>query len=127
MSNSTKTTFDRRLIALAFADVAGYSRLMIVDEMGTVTRWEQLRTQVLEPLLNEARGVIVEIRGDSLLIEFASLIDAINWAMNAQRATARKWEKDDTHAHRMRNAINIEDVIGEERLIHSDCINIEER
>lgn len=127
MSNSTKTTFDRRLIALAFADVAGYSRLMIVDEMGTVTRWEQLRTEVLEPLLNEARGVIVEIRGDSLLIEFASLIDAINWAMNAQRATARKWEKDDPHALRLRIAINVEDVIVEGTLIQGDGVNIAAR
>src|SRR5262245_23711349 len=100
MSNSTKAMFDRRLIALAFADVAGYSRLMTLDEIGTVTRWEQLRTEVLEPLLHEARGMIVEIRGDSLLIEFASLIDAINWAMNAQRATARRWDKSDPQALR---------------------------
>ena len=127
MPNSSKATFDRRLTALAFADVAGYSRLMTVDEIGTVTRWEQLRTEVLEPLLLEARGAIVEIRGDALLIEFASIIDAINWALNAQRATARKWDKDDPEALHLRIAINIDDVIAEGTLLQGDGVNIAAR
>lgn len=127
MPNSSKAIFDRRLTTLAFADVAGYSRLMTVDEIGTVTRWEHLRTQVLEPLLHEARGAIVEIRGDALLIEFVSLIDAINWALNAQRATARTWDKDDPRALHLRIAINVDDVIVEGALLQGDGINIAAR
>ena len=117
----------RRLMAIAFADVAGYSRLMAKDELGTITRWEQLRTGVLEPMLSEGRGTVIELAGDALLIEFVSVIDAITWALNAQRATSQKWEADDPLALRLRIAINIDDVIVDGKIRQSDGVNIAAR
>jgi adenylate cyclase len=127
MLDSEKPSFDRRLTALAFADVAGYSRLMASDELETVTRWEQLRTEVLEPLLREARGTVVEIAGDALLIEFASVIDAISWALNAQRVTNCFWPSDDPLRLSLRIAINVDDVIVDGTILQGDGVNIAAR
>ena len=127
MLDTGRPPFGRRLTALAFADVAGYSRLMAIDEAGTIARWEQLRTEVLEPLLQEGRGAIVEMAGDALLIEFQSVIDAITWSLNAQRATERIRDANDPLALRLRIAINVDDVIVDGKFLHGDGVNIAAR
>ena len=71
---------ERRLAAILAADVAGYSRLMGVDEEGTLERLKALRRQLVDPKIKEYRGRIVKTTGDGLLVEFASVVDAVRCA-----------------------------------------------
>ena len=119
--------FERRLTTLAFADIASYSRLIGTDEKTTVERWERVRSEILLPLLAAHRGRIAQFAGDALLIEFKSVIDAITWALDFQRATARRYSLADPMALRFRIAINIEDVIVEDDKIQGDGVNIAAR
>ena len=76
----------RRLAAILAADVAGYSRLMGVDEEGTLERLKGLRRELLDPKITEHKGRIVKTTGDGLLVEFASVVDAVRCAVAVQRA-----------------------------------------
>jgi adenylate cyclase len=67
----------RRLAAMLAADVAGYSRLMEADEEGTLNRLRAIRTEVIDPSMAQHRGRIVKTTGDGLLVEFASVVDAV--------------------------------------------------
>jgi adenylate cyclase len=67
---------ERRLAAILATDVVGYSRLMGVDEEGTLRQLKLLRKELVDPKIIEHRGRIVKTTGDGLLVEFASLIDA---------------------------------------------------
>ena len=67
----------RRLAAILAADVAGYSRLMGADEEGTLERLKALRRELLDPRIAEHYGRIVKTTGDGLLVEFASVVDAV--------------------------------------------------
>ena len=76
----------RRLAAILAADVAGYSRLMGADEEGTlVARLKGIRREVADPKIKEHRGRIVKTTGDGLLLEFASVVDAVRCAVEVQR------------------------------------------
>ena len=72
---------ERRLAAILAADVAGYTALMGADEAGTLRRMTGLRREFLEPLIGEHRGRIVKLMGDGLLVEFASVVDAVACAL----------------------------------------------
>src|SRR6516162_705669 len=76
----------RRLAAILAADVAGYSRLMGADEEGTLERLKALRRELVEPKIAEHRGRIVKTTGDGLLVEFASVVDAVRCAVAVQQA-----------------------------------------
>ena len=76
----------RRLAAILAADVAGYSRLMGADEEGTLERLKALRRELLDPKIAEHRGRIVKTTGDGLLVEFASVVDAVRCAVAVQQA-----------------------------------------
>ena len=76
----------RRLAAILAADVAGYSRLMGVDEEGTLERLKALRHELLDPKIAEHKGRIVKTTGDGLLVEFASVVDAVRCAIAVQQA-----------------------------------------
>ena len=78
-------TTSRRLAAIFVADVAGYSRLMSVDEEGTLNRLKAHRQELLDPKIEERRGRIVKTTGDGLLVEFASVVDAVRCAVEVQR------------------------------------------
>ena len=80
----------RRLSAILAADVAGYSRLMGVDEEGTLAALKSLRSEVADPKINDYRGRIVKSTGDGLLVEFASAVDAVNCAVDMQRKVAER-------------------------------------
>ena len=75
----------RRLAAILVADVAGYSRLMGVDEEGTLATLKAIRRELVDPKVKEHRGRIVKTTGDGLLIEFASVVDAVRCAVEVQR------------------------------------------
>src|SRR5271155_5673335 len=76
----------RRLAAILAADVAGYSRLMGADEEGTLERLKALRHELLDPKIAEHHGRIVKTTGDGLLVEFASVVDAVRCAVAVQQA-----------------------------------------
>src|SRR5437667_1534195 len=79
----------RRLAAILAADVAGYSRLMGADEEGTLERPKALRRELLDPKIAEHRGRIVKTTGDGLLVEFASVVDAVRCAVAVQQAMVK--------------------------------------
>src|SRR5918994_2245050 len=75
----------RQLSAILAADVAGYSRLIGLDEEGTLARLKELRRTVLDPKITEHRGRIVKTMGDGLLAQFGSVVDAVRCAVEVQR------------------------------------------
>ena len=79
---------ERRLAAILAADVAGYSRLMGVDEEGTLAALKACRRELIDPKIAEHRGRIVKTTGDGALVEFASAVDAVRCATEIQRAMA---------------------------------------
>jgi adenylate cyclase len=79
-------TTTRRLAAILAADVAGYSRLMGADEEGTLERLKALRRELFDPKIAEHHGRIVKTTGDGLLVEFASVVDAVRCAVAVQQA-----------------------------------------
>ena len=74
----------RRLAAILAADVAGYSRLMAADEAGTLARLKKIARDSVEPAIASFGGRIVGAAGDSLLVEFASAVQAVDCAVNIQ-------------------------------------------
>src|SRR5215471_24048 len=80
----------RRLAAILAADVAGYSRLMGEDEEGTLAALKAIRRELSDPKVKEHRGRIVKITCDGLLIEFASVVDAVRCAVEVQQAIAER-------------------------------------
>ena len=80
----------RRLAAILAADVVGYSRLMGDDETGTLTALKELRAGLIDPTHAEYGGRTVKLMGDGALVEFASVVDAVECAAKIQRAMAEK-------------------------------------
>src|SRR5215468_1965178 len=76
---------ERRLAAILAVDVAGYSRLMGADEEGTLAALRAVRRELADPKIAEHRGRIVKTTGDGLLVEFASVVDAVRCAVKVQR------------------------------------------
>ncbi len=77
---------ERRLAAILAADVAGYSRLMGTDEVGTLNALKEHRRGRVDPAIARHNGRIVTTTGDGLLVEFASVVDAVGCAVAVQRA-----------------------------------------
>jgi adenylate cyclase len=82
---STVERIERRLTAILAADVVGYSRLMSADEEGTLAQLKDHRRAIVDPKIAEHRGRIVKTTGDGLLVEFASVVDALRCAVEVQR------------------------------------------
>src|SRR5258706_6349562 len=76
---------ERKLAAILAADVVGYSRLMGVDEEGTLERLKAHRRELIDPKIVEHRGRIVKTTGDGILIEFPSVVDAVRCAVEVQK------------------------------------------
>jgi len=81
---------ERRLAAIMAGDIAGYSRLMGLDEEGTLRDLKELRASLLHPKIAEHRGRIVKTTGDGVLIEFPSVVDAVRCAVEIQRGMAER-------------------------------------
>jgi len=118
----------RRLAAILAADVAGYSRLMGADEEGTLERLKALRRELLDPKIAEHHGRIVKTTGDGMLVEFASVVDAVRCAVEVQQAMP---ERDTGVAAEkrieLRIGINLGDVIVEGDDLYGDGVNIAAR
>src|SRR6516164_1934116 len=118
----------RRLEAILVADVAGYSRLMGVDEEGTLAALKAIRREVGDPKVKEHRGRIVKTTGDGLLIEFASVVDAVLCAVEVQREMAeRNADMPPDRRIEFRMGINLGDIIKEGRDIYGDGVNLAAR
>ena len=121
-------TASRRLAAILAADVAGYSRLMGADEEGTLERLKALRRELLEPKITEHRGRIVKTTGDGLLVEFASVVDAVRCAVEVQQAMPeRNTGLAAADRIELRIGINLGDVIVEDDDLYGDGVNIAAR
>src|SRR5919206_808206 len=81
---------ERRLAAILAADVAGYSRLIGLDEEGTLAALRALRRELIDPTIAAHRGRIVKTTGDGMLVEFASVLDALRCAAAVQGEMARR-------------------------------------
>ncbi len=117
----------RRLAAVAFADIAGFSRLMAANDLETVRRWKALRKEVLEPHIARHEGRVAEIAGDALLVEFPSVVNAVQWATDVQRAQQTRHSQSDPFSLQLRIGINIEDIIDDEGILQGDGVNIAAR
>ena len=82
----------RRLAAVLAADVAGYSRLMGIDEMGTLTSLKSHRRELVDSGIADHRGRIVKTTGDGMLVEFASAVDAVGCAVEVQQQRAQRFD-----------------------------------
>src|SRR5499427_2813939 len=119
---------ERRLAAILAADVAGYSRLMGADEEGTLAALKAYRREVIDLKLTEHRGRIVRIIGDGLLVEFASVVAAVRWAVEVQRAIGERnsgLPQDKRIEFRM--GINAGDIIIDGIDIWGDGVNVAAR
>jgi class 3 adenylate cyclase len=118
----------RRLAAIVAADVVGYSRLMGIDEEGTLTRFRRMMREVIQPKVEEHAGRVVKTAGDGVLIEFPSVVDAVRFAVQVQTAVANE-EADVTPVRQIafRMGINLGDIIGEDNDVYGDGVNVAAR
>jgi TolB-like protein/Tfp pilus assembly protein PilF len=119
---------ERRLTAILAADVAGYSRLMGLDEEGTLAQFRAHRRALVDPKITENRGRIVKTTGDGLLVEFASVVDAVRCAVEVQRGMIER-NADVPQGKRVefRIGINVGDIIIENGDIFGDGVNVAAR
>src|SRR5262249_44701338 len=125
---ATETRAERRLTAVLAADVAGYSRLMGIDEEGTHARLRAHFRELVDPKIKEHRGHIVKKTGDGVLTEFPSVVDVVRCGMEVQRAMAeRNAGTPPDKRIEFRLGINLGDVIAEGDDIFGDGVNIAAR
>src|SRR6516162_5161589 len=121
-------TATRRLAAILAADVAGYSRLIGADEQGTLNRLRAIRTEIVDPLISRYRGRIVKTTGDGLLVEFTSVVDALQCATEVQAVMAERNTGVDTEKRiELRMGINVGDIVVEDGDIFGDGVNVAAR
>jgi adenylate cyclase len=124
----TQERVERRLTAILAADVAGYSRLMGVDEEGTLAALKKVRREIIDPKIAEHRGRIVQTSGDGLLVEFASVVDAVRCAVEIQREMAqRNAGVPQERSIEFRIGINLGDIMVDEKDIFGDGVNVAAR
>ena len=117
----------RKLTAILSADVKGYSRLMGEDEKGTVRTLNAYR-EIMANLIQQHHGRVVDAPGDNLLAEFASVVDAVECAVEIQKELkTRNAEIPENRRMEFRMGVNIGDVIEEGKKIYGDGVNIAAR
>jgi TolB-like protein len=118
----------RKLAAILIGDVVGYSRLTAADEEGTLARLSALRHELLFPSIARHRGRIVKTTGDGILVEFASVVDAVRHAVETQHAMARRSELVAAEQRiQLRIGINLGDVVVEGDDLLGDGVNVAAR
>jgi adenylate cyclase len=118
----------RKLSAILAADVVGYSRLMGVDEEGTLERFKAHRTELIDRKIAEHQGRIVKTTGDGLLVEFSSVVDAVRCAVEIQRDMAeRNADLPQDRRIDFRIGINLGDIIVDGDDIYGDGVNVAAR
>ena len=118
----------RKLVAVLYADMVGYSRLIGLDDQGTLERLRSLRRNLIDPAIEEHGGRIVQTGGDSLLIVFDSIDGAVRCAVTVQRQIPKR-DSDcpPDRAIRFRMGIEIGDAIPDGTDLHGDAVNVAAR
>jgi adenylate cyclase len=120
--------FSRRLAAIVVADIVGYSRLMEIDETGTLDRFRQIRHDLIDPKIAEYRGRIVKTTGDGFLAEFASVTDAVQSCVDMQHAMADRNESAAPDRRiDFRMGVNLGEIIIEDGDIYGTGVNVAAR
>lgn len=118
----------RRLAAILAADVVGYSRMIGLDETGTLTRLRQVRHEIVNPVLTEHGGRVFKLVGDGLLAEFPSAVQALRAAIGIQeRIRARNEQSSEVERIEVRIGVHQGDVVVEGRDLLGDGVNIAAR
>ena len=117
----------RRLAAVAFADVAGWSHLVEANELEAVRAWNALRTGLIEPKIREHAGRLVDLAGDAVFVEFPSAVDAVSWALDLQRQPAETRVGAPARQLRLRIGINVCDILVDEGRLVGDGVNVAAR
>jgi adenylate cyclase len=115
---------ERKLAAILAADVVGYSRLMGEDEAGTISALKALRKDFIEPLIAGHRGRVVKLMGDGFLVEFQSVVDAVECAIGWQ---SRSDERAGGISLQFRIGINSGDIVVDDGDIYGDGVNVAAR
>jgi adenylate cyclase len=119
---------DRRLAAILSADVVGYSRLMGKDETGTLAALKALRKELFAPTVAEHHGRIVKLMGDGALVEFPSVVDAVECAVAVQQGmAAHNVDTPEDKRIAFRIGVNLGDIIIEGSDIYGDGVNVAAR
>src|ERR1700731_1590363 len=128
MSQTETTSVERRLAAVLAADVVAYSRLMEVDEAGTLARLKAIRLELIDPTIATCKGRLIKTTGDGMLVEFQSVTEALRCAVDFQERMARR-NRDMPAARTLlyRIGINLGDVIVEGDDIFGDGVNVAAR
>jgi adenylate cyclase len=128
MNSERRNRAERRLAAILAADVAGYSRLIGVDEEGTLARLKTIRAEVIDPAIGAHRGRLVKTTGDGLLAEFASVVDALRCAVEVQQELAdRGRDASSDRRIELRIGIHQGDIVVEDGDIFGDGVNVAAR
>ena len=115
----------RKLVAIIYADMVGYSRLIGLDDQGTLERLRALRANLIDPAINETGGRVVQTGGDSLLIVFDSIDGAVRCAVKVQQQVPiHDGDQPSEQAIRFRIGINIGDAIADGTDLHGDAVNV---
>jgi adenylate cyclase len=117
----------RRLAAVAFADVAGWSRHVEANELEALRAWNALRTGLIEPKIAEHAGRLVDLAGDSVFVEFPSAVEAVSWALDLQRRPADATAEAQAHPLELRIGINVSDVLVDQGRLVGEGVNIAAR
>lgn len=119
---------ERRLTTILAADVAGYTLLMEDDESGTLDELKHRRSQIVAPLLAKCDGRIIKDIGDGFLAEFASVVNAVHFAIDLQAASeARNDTIREGRRMRYRIGVNLSDVIADANDVYGDGVNLASR
>ena len=123
-----ENSVERRLAAILSADVVGYSRLMEADETGTLARLQAHRREVIDPQIAAHHGRLVKLMGDGALVEFASVVEAVECAVAIQAGmAARNAEEPEDQRIELRIGINLGDILVEGDDIYGDGVNVAAR
>jgi len=123
--SATRRRDRRKLIAVLYADMVGYSRLIGLDDTGTLERLRRLRKEAIDPVIEEHGGRVVQTGGDSLLMVFDSVDGAVQCAVQVQRQISDlDSEPSPDRAMQFRIGINIGDVIADGTDLHGDAVNV---
>ncbi len=119
---------ERRLAAIFAGDIAGYSRLMSVDEEGTLRQLKAHRKELVDPKIAEYRGRIVKTTGDGMLVEFVSVVDAVRCAVDIARGMLeRNMSVPPERRIEFRMGINVGDIMSDDNDIFGDGVNVAAR
>ena len=119
---------ERRLTAILAADVVGYSRLMELDEAGTLAALKTHRRELFDPAIAEHRGRIVKLMGDGTLVEFASVVDAVACAVAIQAGMAARHDSAaEDRRIELRIGVHIGDIIVEGEDMYGEGVNVAAR